>query len=339
MPDHLPPDHLSMHKPDKPKVIAIVGPTATGKTALSVELAQWLNTEIISADSQIIYRELTLGTAKPSEAEKQGIPHHMIDVAAPNEPFSVATFQQQSSQHLQVIQAQQKIPIVVGGTGFYLRALLQSDFIPPVPPNEPFREEMRQLANWLGSQHLHDLLFAKDAVRAAALHPNDQVRLIRALEIIEATGLPVPNQPIDKPLDVLWLGLTYDNRDLLRSRIDQRIEQMMAAGWMAEVQHLVNRYGANAHALGVAHGYPELVDVGLGKRTLPEAISQIQLNIHQYSRRQMTWFRRNLEINWWVCDASSPDPLRDWAKTKIKNWMSQDLGNIHPRQAIILNPK
>lgn len=319
-----------MRKPEKPRVIAIVGPTATGKTALSVELAQWLNTEIISADSQIIYRELTLGTAKPTEAEKQGVPHHMIDVADPNQPFSVATFQQQASQHLQAIQAQGKIPIVVGGTGFYLRALLQSDFIPPVPPNEPFREQMRQLANQFGSQHLHDLLFAKDAARAEALHPNDQVRLIRALEIIEATGLPVPNQPIDKPLDVLWLGLTYESRDLLRSRIDQRIEQMMAAGWMAEVQDLVNRYGAKAHALGVAHGYPELVDVVLGKRILPEAISQIQLNIHQYSRRQMTWFRRNLEINWWTCDAGSPDQLRDWAKTRIKDWRGQVSDSIKP---------
>jgi tRNA dimethylallyltransferase len=327
-PDHIRPDHLAMGKQDKPRVIAIVGPTATGKTALSVELAKWLNSEIISADSQIIYRELTLGTAKPTEAEKQGVPHYMIDVAAPNQPFSVASYQHQASQHLQAIHAQRKIPIVVGGTGFYLRALLQSDFIPAVPPNEPFREQMRQLASRFGSQHLHNLLSAKDAVRAAALHPNDQVRLIRALEIIEATGLPVPNQPIAKPLDVLWLGLTYENRDSLRYRIDQRIEQMMAAGWLAEVQGLLDCYGPEAHALGVAHGYPELVDVVLGKRTLAEAISRIQLNIHQYSRRQMTWFRRNPQISWWICDASSLDQLRDWAKTRVEYWIAQAPASI-----------
>ncbi|WP_373533263.1 tRNA (adenosine(37)-N6)-dimethylallyltransferase MiaA [Vampirovibrio sp.] len=307
----------------KPRVIAIVGPTATGKTALSVALAQWLNTEIISADSQIIYRELNVGTAKPSELEKQGVPHHMIDVANPPEIFSAASYQQQASQHLQSIHESGKIPLVVGGTGFYLRALLQAEFIPPVPPNEPFREGMRALAQQQGSQHLHRLLSLKDPVRASALHPNDQVRLIRALEIIEATGLPVPNQLIEKSLNVLWLGLTYENRDLLRSRIDERIEQMMAAGWLSEVEDLIKRYGPEAHALGVAHGYPELVAVAQGKQPLAEAMAQIRLNIHQYSRRQMTWFRRNPEINWWVCDTSSPLQALDWAKAQVKAWMEQ----------------
>lgn len=308
----------------KPRVIAVLGPTATGKTALSVEIARWLDTEIISADSQLIYRELTIGTAKPTDIEKKGVLHHMIDVAAPDENFSAAAYQNQASQHLMEIQAQGKIPVIAGGTGFYLRALLQSDFIPPVPPNEPFREQMRQLASEEGARYLHGLLALKDPVRAAALHPNDQLRLIRALEIIEATGLPVPNEPVEKSLDVLWLGLSYENRDLLRSRIDRRIELMLEAGWLAEVENLVNRYGPGVHALRVAHGYPELVEVVQGKRGLKDALEQIRVNIHQYSRRQMTWFRRNPDIHWWVCDSQSADLTEGWAKNRVSQWLSQE---------------
>jgi tRNA dimethylallyltransferase len=306
----------------KPRVIAIIGPTATGKTDLSVHIAQRLQTEIISADSQILYRELDIGTAKPTLAERQEVPHHMIDVAAPDEVFSAANFQTQATLHLQDIQRQGHIPVVVGGTGFYLRALLESDFIPAVPPNEAFRAEMHQLADQQGSTVLHDRLRMLDPVRAEALHPNDRVRIIRALEIIDATGLPVPNQPTEKALDVLWLGLTYEDRDLLRHRIDQRIALMMAQGWLAEVERLVGQYGPTAHALGVAHGYPELVEVILGQRSLNDALAQIRINIHQYARRQMTWFKRNPDIQWSVRDEQSPEALRHWADQTVAHWLN-----------------
>ncbi|WP_303674544.1 tRNA (adenosine(37)-N6)-dimethylallyltransferase MiaA [Vampirovibrio chlorellavorus] len=305
-----------------PRVIAILGPTATGKTALSVEIAQWLGTEIISADSQLIYRELTIGTAKPSPEERGGIPHHLIDVAEPTEAYSAANYQTEASAILKILQQAGKIPVVTGGTGFYLKALLQADFIPGVPPNADFREAMHRLAQQHGSAHLHDRLKALDPIRAAALHPNDTVRIIRALEIIEATGLPVPNAPVQKSLDVLWLGLMYQDRDLLRARIDQRIEAMMQAGWLAEVESLVRRYGPQAHALHVAHGYPELMSVALGECTLPEALERVRLNIHQYSRRQMTWFRRNPEIHWLACDTLNLDERLEWAKARISQWLT-----------------
>ncbi len=305
----------------KPRVIAVIGPTATGKTDLAVHIAQRLQTEIISADSQIIYRELDIGTAKPTAPERQNIPHYMIDVAAPDEMFSAANFQTQATLHLQGIHQQGKIPVVVGGTGFYLRALLESDFIPAVAPNEAFRAAMHQLADQQGPAALYDRLRTLDPVRAEALHPNDRVRIIRALEIIDATGLPVPNQPTEKALDVLWLGLTYADRDLLRSRIDQRIALMMAQGWLAEVETLVRQYGPTAHALGVAHGYPELVAVILGQRKLDEALAQIRINIHQYARRQMTWFKRNPEIQWSIRDEQSPEALRNWADQAVQRWL------------------
>jgi tRNA dimethylallyltransferase len=306
--------------PDKPsskRVIAVVGSTATGKTALGVVLAQWLDTEVISADSQVIYRELDIGTAKPTEAERQGIPHHMIDVAAPNEAFSAATYKGQANAHLNRLWAEGKTPIVVGGTGFYTRALLQAEFIPDVPPNPAFRQSMQELAEQAGSPALHQLLADRDPLRAGDLHPHDQVRIIRALEIIEATGKPVPRESRSKDLQVLWVGLTYADRDLLRARIDRRIEAMIAEGWLAEVEALVARYGPEAHALQVAHGYPELVQVVLGQRTLEDALAQVRINIHQYARRQMTWFRRNPEIQWLMADQLTPGELQSHAKKGI----------------------
>lgn len=304
------------------QVIAVVGPTATGKTALSVEIAQWLNTEIVSADSQVLYRELDIGTAKPTLEERQGIPHHMIDVAAPDEAFSAASYQEQAAMHLENIWSVGKVPVVAGGTGFYLKALLQADFIPDVPPNEAFRATMADWAEREGSEALHRLLQEKDPERAEALHPNDRVRIIRALEIIDTTGQPVPKRSENKALDVLWFGLTYEDRDLLRSRIDQRIEVMMQAGWLEEVETLIQQYGSEAHALGVAHGYPELVDVVLGKRSLENALEQIRINIHQYARRQMTWFRRNRDVNWLFCDQISNEQLRNFVKTRITESVS-----------------
>lgn len=306
-------------------VIAVVGPTATGKTALGVELAQWLNSEVVSADSQIIYRELDIGTAKPTAEECQGIPHHMINVAEPTEAFSAANYQAQAITHLNSLWASGKVPIVVGGTGFYIQALLQAEFIPNVPPNPTFRQAMNQLAEREGPLALHGLLAERDPLRAGDLHPHDKVRVIRALEIIEATGKPVPRQSTAKDLDVYWLGLTFEDRDKLRSRIDQRIERMMAQGWPGEVQDLVARHGAQAHALQVAHGYPELVQVVTGQRALEDALVQVRINIHQYARRQMTWFRRNPEIHWLLADQLGPGQLAAEGKQIINRLgLSQD---------------
>jgi tRNA dimethylallyltransferase len=283
-------------------VIAIVGPTATGKTALAVEVAKWLETEVISADSQLIYQELDIGTAKPAEEEKQGVPHWMIDVVRPDEVYSAAQYQEAAKAHLNRLWESGRIPVIAGGTGFYIRALLQADFIPEVPPNETFRESMAQLVQQEGTQALHALLQQQDPQRAADLHPNDLVRIIRALEIIDATGRPVPRQVQEKNHSVLWIGLTYADRDLHRAKIAARVAAMLKAGWLEEVEALLQRYGPQAHALQVAHGYPELVEVLLGKRNLAEAEAQICINVRQYARRQRTWFQRNRDIRWLECD-------------------------------------
>lgn len=301
------------------QVIAVVGSTATGKTAMGVALAQWLETEVVSADSQVLYRQLDIGTAKPTLEECAGVAHHMIDVAEPDEVFSAATYQGQATGHLERLWAAGKTPVVVGGTGFYLRALLQAEFIPDVPPNPEFRQAMGELVEREGLPSLYSKLETLDPLRAGDLHPNDRVRIVRALEIIEATGKSVPRQSKDKSLQVHWVGLTFEDRDLLRARIDRRIEVMMAQGWLAEVEALVSAYGPKAHALQVAHGYPELVQVVLGQRSLEDALAQVRINIHQYARRQMTWFRRNTDIHWLVADHSSPGELQ----TQAKNFITQ----------------
>lgn len=303
----------------KKPVIAVVGPTATGKTALAIEIAQWLETEVISADSQVIYRELNIGTAKPTVAEMQGIPHHMIDVVAPNETYSAAQYQAQANQHLERLWQTGKVPVVAGGTGLYVRALLEADFIPTVPPNPVFRKAMNELAQTQGLQALHALLAEKDPERAADLHPNDGFRLIRALEIIDATGAPVPREAKEKNHQILWFGLTYANRDLHRAHIADRVSAMLSAGWLEEVEELVTRYGPDAQALQVAHGYPELVEVVQGKRTLEDAQTQIDINVRQYARRQRTWFQRNPDITWFECDKMSRTDLLKLAHHGINN--------------------
>ena len=302
-----------IHKP----VIAVVGPTATGKTAFAVEIAKQLNTEIISADSQLIYRKLNIGTAKPTDSEKQGVPHWMIDVVEPNEAYSASQYQAQALTHLERLWKKGQVPVVAGGTGFYIRALLESDFIPEVPPNEALRHNLLERINAEGSQSLHDLLKAKDPQRAADLHPHDRVRIIRALEIIEATGKPVPRKSLNKNHAILWFGLTYADRDLHRSKIAARVDAMLKAGWLDEVEALMQQYGENAHALQVAHGYPELVDVVKGQQSLADAQTQICINVRQYARRQRTWFQRNPEIRWFECDKHAWSDLLKWAQHDI----------------------
>lgn len=293
----------------------MVGPTATGKTAVGVALAQALGGEVISADSQLVYRGLEIGTAKPTEAEQAGIPHHMLDRVLPNESYSAGRYQQEANVVLNDILSRGKTPVVVGGTGFYLRGLLEStDLFPNVSPNEAFRAEMHTVADTEGNEALYRKLQAQDPDRAESLHPNDRFRLIRALEIIHQTGRPVPKNPtLRTDLDITWIGLTYEDREAHRALIDRRIEAMRLAGWLEEVQTLLQAYGPEAEALQVAHGYPEWVQFLQGRLSEEAALAQIQINIHQYARRQRTWFRRNPKIKWISRDAMSETIVNETA--------------------------
>jgi tRNA dimethylallyltransferase len=198
--------------------------------------------------------------------------------------------------------------ILVGGTGFYLRALLQPDHLPPTETDPSIRNRLKEHLAKNGAEVLYDDLQKLDPRRAAQLHPNDTIRVIRALEVIEQTGKPVPETPTDLAFPVQLIGLAYADRDKHRQVIRTRLHQMMAEGFLEEVESLVQTYGFCA-AMQKAHGYPELVDVLAGKRTLEEALLQIEINIRQYARRQMTWFRKMPDIRWFYVDETDSDTI------------------------------
>lgn len=293
-----------MH-PRKPEILAVVGPTATGKTIIGAQLAKWLQSEVISVDSQLVYQELAIGVAKPTPAEMQGVPHHMIGVVPPTTVFSAGDYAQQARPILAGVLAQHKVPVLVGGTGFYFRSLLQPQHLPDVPPNPRIRAELQDRLQQAGPEALHHLLQEKDPVRAQQIHPHDRVRLIRALEIVALTGQPVPKTLWHSAYPMQAIGLTYRNRDIHLQKIRDRLHQMMAAGFLDEVSGLYQHYGF-CFALQNAHGYPELVDVLEGKRTVEDALAQIEINIRQYSKRQMTWFRKLPDIHWFYVDEQTP---------------------------------
>jgi tRNA dimethylallyltransferase len=308
-----------------PRVIALVGPTATGKTALSLALAEAFDGEILSADSRLVYRETDIGTAKPTPQERARAPHHLIDCVPPDEAYSVARYEVDAKAALSDVLRRDKTPIVVGGTGFYIRALLETAPIPPAPPNPALRQELAAFADTHGNSALHQRLQALDPQRAADLHPNDRFRIIRALEIIAHTGEPVPRVDFSQQvqprqdLNIVWIGLTVENRDWLRWRIDARIDQMLAEGWLAEVSDLVSRYGRNAEALRLSHGYPEWCAYLAGEMSYEAAREQVKINVQQYARRQMTWFRRNPAIHWLSVDTLECSALVERARSLVAN--------------------
>ncbi len=291
----------------KPEVIAIVGPTATGKTLVGAAVAKHLQSQVISVDSQLVYDALSIGVARPTEEEMQGVPHHMIGVVPPTSEFSASTYTAMARPILDELLAKNKIPVLAGGTGFYLRALLQPAHVPEVPQMPGFRQALFQRAEREGRAALYQELQQKDPQRATELYANDLPRIVRALEIIEYTGKPVQKTPQTFAYPTLVVGLTYADREAHIRKIRIRLEEMVAAGFLAEVEQLYTRYG-NCHALQKAHGYPELLDVLLGKRSLEDALDQVEINIRQYSKRQMTWFKRLPDIQWFYVDQT---PVRE----------------------------
>jgi tRNA dimethylallyltransferase len=291
-----------MTSPGSAPVIAIAGPTATGKTALGVAVAKALGGQVVSADSRLVYQELAIGTAKPTLAERDGVPHHLIDIIPPTETYSAACYREEARAVLDTLRRDGIPVIVVGGTGFYLRSLLEDITLPEVPPDPEFRSRMKQLAAEHGPGTLHQRLKALDPERAAALYPQDTFRIIRALEIIEHLGAPVPPSQITPHYPTLCVGLTCQNRELHRQRIRDRNRAMMADGWLYEVQTLLAKYGPDVPALQIAHGYPEWIRHLQGELGYEEALTKIETIVSKYSKRQMTWFRANAAMQWFFVD-------------------------------------
>ena len=281
-------------------IICIAGPTASGKTALAVELAKALNGEVVSCDSMYVYKHMNIGTAKPTLEERQGIPHHMIDVAELDEDFSVSRYCEMAAPIVDEIISRGKTAIIAGGTGLYMDALIKGNTFAPYP-STGCRERLEAQADEMGMEYMQNLLASIDPEAAARIH--DRKRLIRALEVYYETGETITahnlkTQAIPPRYSPLWIGLDFEDRDELYRRIDSRVDIMLEAGLVDEIKALLAR-GIPAKCTAMqAIGYKEFIAALDGEISLEEAAAQVQQSSRRYAKRQLTWFRRNPNMNW-----------------------------------------
>ncbi|MDE5412878.1 tRNA (adenosine(37)-N6)-dimethylallyltransferase MiaA [Alkalihalobacterium chitinilyticum] len=284
----------------KEKLVVIVGPTAVGKTKMGIELAKRFNGEIISGDSMQIYKEMDIGTAKVTIEEMDGIPHHLIDIKEPTEPFSVAEFKGYVQPLIKSLNAQGKLPFIVGGTGLYINSVIQDYNFADTSTDFKFREEMEKFVEEHGVEQLHQQLRVVDPVSYNAIHPNNYRRVIRALEVLKLTGKTLSEyqqtQTKESPYDYVFIGLTMD-RDVLYKRINDRVDLMIEQGLIEEAYRLYN-HGVRECQSVQAIGYKEIYEYIEGKVTKEEAIEILKRNSRRYAKRQYTWFRNKADVHW-----------------------------------------
>jgi tRNA dimethylallyltransferase len=307
-----------------PLLVVILGPTASGKTALSLYVAERLQGEIVSCDSVAVYRELEIGTAKPSKEERQRVRHHLIDIAGPEELVTAGDYSRRARRAIADISSRGRIPIVVGGSGLYLRALLEGLFAGP-PRSEELRLRLRERVVNRGADYLHKLLRRIDPAAAQIIHANDVPKVVRALEVsISArtpmTGLWQQGRDALEGFRILRLGLNPD-RAALYARINQRAREMFSMGLLEETLMLIDRYGSSVWPLN-SLGYKQATQYLRGELSLEQAIVAAQQGHRNYAKRQMTWFRREPEVHWITEFGSDPGVQKqvvDLIKTKAQD--------------------
>lgn len=277
------------------KIIAITGPSSSGKTALAVSLAKELNGEIISVDSRQIYKGLDIGSAKPTVEERDGIPHYMMDIIEVTEPYTVADFCDGAKVLINDISSRGKLPILAGGTGLYFRTLLQDFDLPRVAPNEELRAELDKK----DTQELYNMLLEKDYDIAQKIHFNNKVKIIRALEVCITLGIPMSKAQKKKEstYNTLWFGLNTKDREFLYDRINKRVDVMLSQGLEKEAKDLFEKYGENNILMNTI-GYQELFPYFKGETEFNVAIELLKQNTRRYAKRQISWFNANKDINW-----------------------------------------
>ena len=292
---------------EKKKLIVLIGPTAVGKTKLSIELAKKVNGEIISGDSMQIYKQLDIGTAKIHKEEMEGIPHHLIDIREPTEAFSVADFQKEVRDLINDITSRGKVPMIVGGTGLYIQSVIYDYQFGESGGNVEVRARLENLLKEKGEEHLYSMLQRVDPISAEAIHPNNVRRVIRALEVFETSGETFSSQNDKQQSELLYdvaiIGLTMD-REKLYERINKRVDIMVDSGLINEVKTLYDKNIRNCQSVQ-AIGYKELYDYFEGKTSLEKAVDLIKQNSRRYAKRQLTWFRNKMDVTWFEMS----DPL------------------------------
>jgi tRNA dimethylallyltransferase len=291
-------------KDNRPPLLVLVGPTAVGKTALSLQIARTFGCEIISGDSMQVYRRMNIGTAKLPPAERQRVPHHLIDILEPEEPFSVSMFQQLCNNQIEDIHSRGKLPFIVGGTGLYVESVCYGYAFQGETGDEVFRERMSDYAKQHGAHALHARLAAVDPATAERLHPHDVRRVIRSLEVYEKTGQTLSQSQAqsrgdDKvsPYRLCVLGLTMDRAELYR-RINLRVDAMMAEGLVAEVEALLKSGVPRSAVAMQGLGYKEIAGYLCGETDLSSAVELLKRDTRHYAKRQLSWFRRMKDLAW-----------------------------------------
>lgn len=292
-------------------VLAVVGPTASGKTALAVELAKRLDGEIVSADSMQIYKGMDIASAKPTEAEKQGIPHHMMDFLPPETPYSVAEYVKAARACILEIHKRQKLPILVGGTGLYVDSLLTGTQFIETETDFDLRARLETEFDALGGEKMLEKLAAFDRDTAARLHPNNRKRIIRAFEVYTLTGKTMTealaaSREKPSPFTPCYIGIAYENREILYDRINRRVDIMLENGLLAEARAF---FQGTPDTAAQAIGYKELKPYLDGVLSLDEAVANLKRATRNYAKRQITWFKRNPQIHWIYADTCSKQAL------------------------------
>ena len=286
-----------------PRVLCVVGPTACGKTKMGVLLAQKYNGEVVSIDSMQIYKGMTIGTAAPTAAETEGIPHHMVAVADPGDNWSVARFVEAADHCIQEILQKNKLPVLVGGTGLYLDAIIAGRNFAPGASGGAVRRELERELETGGIEPLLAQLREVDPASAEKLHPSDTKRILRALEVYRESGKTISQhnaetRSLPRKYDPIYIGLAFRDREDMKELIDRRVDQMMAEGLPEEVRALRDAGVPRDSTALQAIGYKELLPALDGERTTAEAAEEIKLRSRQYAKRQLTWLRRNPDIHW-----------------------------------------
>ncbi|MCD7732680.1 MAG: tRNA (adenosine(37)-N6)-dimethylallyltransferase MiaA [Oscillospiraceae bacterium] len=293
----------------KQKLIVICGPTASGKTELSVSLAERFDGEVVSADSMQIYKDISIATAKPTPEEMRGIRHHMIDFLSLSEEFSVADYVRLAGECISDIADRGKVPIVCGGTGLYISSLINGISFDETCSSTELREELSRLAEEKGGEYLLDILREFDLESANRLHPNNLTRIIRAIEVYKISGVTMTEanklSQKESPYDPIMIGLNYSDRELLYERVNLRVDRMLEMGLLDEAKMVLSM--ENVATAGQAIGYKEFKPYFAGEKSLGECVENVKQDSRRYAKRQLTWFRRDERINWIYRDLLSND--------------------------------